>query len=54
MPSGSPWPTGADCWRLAIGALAVAAIAIPLGAYAALRRSAHGPLQTPATVRSDR
>ena len=35
---------------LAIGALAVAAIAIPIGTYAALGRSAHGPPQTPATA----
>ncbi len=38
---------------MAIGALAVVAIAIPIGTYAALGRSVHGPLQTPDTVRSD-
>ncbi len=35
---------------MAIGALAVVAIAIPIGTYAALGRSAHGPPQTPATA----
>ncbi len=54
-------PDGADAVRvtvarrrrmlaMAVGALAALAIAIPLGTYAALGRSAHGPPVSPATA----